>query len=202
MSSTGRSKKDGTKTPRRDKDFYATPLEAVYSLLNQPEIHELLCNTNVLYEPCAGDLAIVDAIRRRSLLPPWIVCSDVRPMYYHYKAYAHAWGITNLLANEEDYLTSGTTPLGDNGLLIITNPPFSLTMPMLQKSLTESSNVIYLMRLDILGSKARQNFWQTRKPDIYIMSKRHSFTGDGATDSCYYAWFWFHPNESGKWKVI
>lgn len=31
MSSTGREKKDGTKTERRKDDFYATPLEATYS---------------------------------------------------------------------------------------------------------------------------------------------------------------------------
>lgn len=55
MSSTGRSKKDGTKTERRKDDFYATPLEATYSLLDQPEIQELFSNVNVLYDPCAGD---------------------------------------------------------------------------------------------------------------------------------------------------
>lgn len=203
MSSTGRPKQDGTKTERRDKDFYATPLEATYSLLEQPEIHELLSNIDVLYEPCAGDLAIVDAIRRKSLLPPVLVCSDIRSLYYHYKAYAAAWNIS-ILANEGvDYSSSDWHFASHRSdVLIITNPPFKQAMPMLKKSLLEASNVIYLMRLDVLGSLSRFGFWQERHPDIYIMAKRHSFTGDGATDSCYYAWFYFHPNESGKWKVI
>lgn len=203
MSSTGRSKKDGTKTERRKDDFYATPLEATYSLLDQPEIQELFSNVNVLYEPCAGDLAILDAVRRKHLLPKVLICNDIRPLYYHYKAYSVAWDLT-ILANEGvDYVSSDWhyAPYRDD-VLIITNPPFTLAMPMLKKSLTEAAHVIYLMRLDILGSLGRFEFWQERHPDIYIMSKRHSFTGDGSTDSCYYAWFYFHPKEGGRWKVI
>lgn len=54
MSSTGRPKKDGTKTPKRDKEFYATPIPAIFQLLDQPEIKELVRSKDFFYEPAAG----------------------------------------------------------------------------------------------------------------------------------------------------
>lgn len=74
--------------------------------------------------------------------------------------------------------------------LIITNPPFSLAMEFLQKSLAEADTVIYLLRLNFLGSKKRQAFWFANRPShVLVLSSRPSFTGDGHTDSIEYAWF-------------
>lgn len=74
---------------------------------------------------------------------------------------------------------------------IITNPPFSLTVEFLTKSLTEADVVIYLQRLNYLGSKARKDFWNDNKPSaLIVLSKRPSFLG-GKTDSADYAWFIF-----------
>lgn len=73
--------------------------------------------------------------------------------------------------------------------LIITNPPFSLAMEFLQKSLQEADTVVYLLRLNFLGSQKRKAFWQANRPShILVLSKRPSFTG-GGTDSIEYAWF-------------
>jgi hypothetical protein len=83
-----------------------------------------------------------------------------------------------------DYLT---TPFIAH--VIITNPPFSLALEFLQKSLLEAQTVIYLLRLNFLGSQARRNFWQQNRPShVLVLSKRPSFTG-GGTDSTEYAWF-------------
>lgn len=73
--------------------------------------------------------------------------------------------------------------------LVITNPPFTLALEFLQKSLTEAETVIYLLRLNFLGSQKRKPFWQANPPShTMVLSKRPSFTGNG-TDSIEYAWF-------------
>ena len=86
-----------------------------------------------------------------------------------------------------DYLTHSPTLHYD---LIITNPPFSLALEFLQKSLSEADTVIYLLRLNFLGSQKRRAFWQANRPShVLVLSKRPSFTDDGSTDSIEYAWF-------------
>lgn len=74
--------------------------------------------------------------------------------------------------------------------LIITNPPFSLALEFLQKSLQEADTVIYLLRLNFLGSQKRRAFWQANRPShVLVLANRPCFTGDGKTDSIEYAWF-------------
>lgn len=74
--------------------------------------------------------------------------------------------------------------------LIITNPPFSLALEFLQKSLCESLTTCYLLRLNFLGSQKRKEFWQANRPShVLVLSKRPCFTNDGKTDSIEYAWF-------------
>jgi hypothetical protein len=89
-----------------------------------------------------------------------------------------------------DYLT---TPFKAH--VIITNPPFSLALEFLQKSLSEAWVVCYLLRLNFLGSQARRDFWQQNRPShVLVLSKRPSFTG-GGTDSTEYAWFCWDRHE-------
>ena len=71
----------------------------------------------------------------------------------------------------------------------ITNPPFSRALTFLQKSLKECGTVVYLLRLNFLGSQSRKAFWEQNPPShLYVLSKRPSFTGRG-TDATEYAWF-------------
>lgn len=80
--------------------------------------------------------------------------------------------------------------------LIITNPPFTLAKEFLEKSLTESDCVCYLLRLNYLGSSKRKPFWkQVGTPNkLLVLIKRPSFTGKG-TDATEYAWFcWDRSN--------
>jgi hypothetical protein len=111
------------------------------------------------YEPCKGDSAIYSLIG----------LSD--------KDYSE-------LQEGKDYFEAN--PSVD---LIITNPPFSLALEFLKKSLTEARTVVYLLRLNFLGSQKRKEFWQNNPPShIFTLSKRPSFTGKG-TDATEYAWF-------------
>jgi hypothetical protein len=84
-----------------------------------------------------------------------------------------------------DYLSTFFSPVD----LIITNPPFNLAVDFLTKSLTEGTTVVYLLRLNFLGSQKRKEFWQANPVShLFVLSKRPSFTGNG-TYSIEYAWF-------------
>jgi hypothetical protein len=83
-----------------------------------------------------------------------------------------------------DYLA---TPFGPVDL-IITNPPYSLALAFLEKSLAEASTVIYLLRLNFLASKGRVEFWRQNRPDhVLVLTPRPSFV-NGGNDACEYAW--------------
>lgn len=78
--------------------------------------------------------------------------------------------------------------------LIITNPPFSISLDFINKSLQEAKTVIYLHRLNWLGSQHRKQFWNKNTPDkIFVLSKRPQFRKElgleKGTDSTEYAWF-------------
>lgn len=82
--------------------------------------------------------------------------------------------------------------------LVITNPPFSIALEFLQKSLSEAKTVAYLLRLNFLGSQRRKQFWNENAPThIFVLSKRPSFTGKG-TDATEYAWFVWDRNNTIK----
>lgn len=90
------------------------------------------------------------------------------------------------ILENKDYLTTNFNKKFD---LIITNPPFTFAQEFLTKSLFESNNVWYLLRINFLGSKKRKEWWQTVRPDYLLaLSERPSFTGHG-TDATEYAWF-------------
>jgi len=77
----------------------------------------------------------------------------------------------------------------DNIDLIMTNPPFAQAMPFILKSLKEAKTVIYLLRLNFLGSQKRKQFWQMIPPThLYVLSHRPKFINN-RTDATEYAWF-------------
>jgi hypothetical protein len=84
--------------------------------------------------------------------------------------------------------------------LILTNPPFNQAHKFLELSLQQAKTVVYLMRLNILGSgggsrarpetRARSLFLQANPPShLFALSERPSFRSTGSTDSTEYAWF-------------
>lgn len=119
-----------------------------------------LSNVQTFAEPCMGDGAIINLI-------------DV-PLKYSAE-----------LSSGIDYFDVTF----DNVDLIITNPPFSLAIDFLIKSLSEAKSVFYLLPHSILGSKDRVTFWQNNRPTHMLnVPARPSFTGKG-TDAREYAWF-------------
>ena len=128
-----------------------------------------------------------------------------------YNAIDAGWKQHAEISEGIDYLT---TPF-ENVDITITNPTFSLALEFLEKSLDESTSVIYLLRVNFLGSQKRKAFWQENRPThLLTLSQRPKFAwacktkGCGHTyppetkicdhcggkvaassDSCEYAWF-------------
>ena len=78
-----------------------------------------------------------------------------------------------------------------HGCNVIMNPPYNHAQEFIEASLGiagRKGNVAALLRLNFLGSQKRLAFWKKNPSDVYVLSKRPSFTG-GPTDSCDYAWF-------------
>ena len=94
-----------------------------------------------------------------------------------------------------DYFELGPPPDQQYGM-IITNPPFSLAMEFIRRSLKADTRfVVMLLRLNYVGSQDRHNFFTTCTPDIYVLPNRPSFKGTGDVDSIEYAWFvWDRSN--------
>lgn len=199
MSSKGRPKADGTRTVLPPSEYYSTPDWVTDLLIEQPEIKELLESRSLsLLEPCAGSGAIVDVIN---------------------SAYHHRWDLVELREEERaglgclarDYQNSSQAfcPLDFSHFAmpysydaVITNPPFSLFEPFLEKSLSHSDVVIMLLRQGVLGSEKRHDLWQRHRPMQLTMSRRPSFTNDGKTDSAYYSWFCWGVGKQGTYRVI
>jgi predicted RNA methylase len=83
---------------------------------------------------------------------------------------------------------------------VIMNPPYSYAMQFVQhaqKIVRRGGVVTALLRLSFLASKQRREFFATHPANVYVLTKRPSFTGKG-TDACDYAWFTWQAGEGGR----
>lgn len=173
MSSTNRSN-------ARDyhiSDYYVTPIPEIINFLNNFLQYENLNKDIQILEPTAGG-------------------DKTHPMSY-VEALKH-FGFTNIqtidirqdsLANiKNNYLDVDCKNKYD---LIISNPPFNISLDIINKALDdvkENGWVIMLLRLNYFGGKVRFNFWQHNMPKYcFVHHKRVSFTDDGKTDSIEYS---------------
>ena len=89
--------------------------------------------------------------------------------------------------------------------IIIGNPPYSLWLEFVEKSLELSNQlVIFLLRTAFLESKTRYDFWQKNPvSELYVLNKRPSFTGNNKSDATSYSWFiWNNQSTKQTIKVI
>ena len=164
---------------RREADFYATPLETVYSFLDS---YDGIEPTDKILEPSAGDGAIIKAMRNRGY-DNHIVAVELREEErYNLIGLADRVYIGDFLESEA---------LGSYDV-VIGNPPYSKALEFVKKSLEivrPGGRVIMLLRTNFLESKARFQFWKDNPlSGLYTLHKRPSFTGKG-TDATSYSWF-------------
>ena len=178
---------------RVESDFYATPLETVYSLLDS---YDEIKESDIILEPSAGNGNIIQALRNRGY-DNFIDAVELREEErYNLIGKANRVGIFNYLTETIPYKYD----------VIIGNPPYSMAQEFIDKSLTllkPGGRLIFLLRTNFLESKKRSTWWQDKIPSrLYTLSKRPSFTGKG-TDATSYSWFIWEPDADRQFiKVI
>jgi hypothetical protein len=177
--------------PRREYDFYETPIELAKEALRRFLLDE---NKHRLYDvldPGAGRGVWGEAILNIYHYPvnlDGIEIQDVSPSE-SYDRWHHG-----------DYLQDKWSNLTDDRLfdLVVGNPPYSLAEEFIRQSfytLCEGGYCYFLLRLAFLESKKRHfglfTDWQPKR--VYVLSRRPSFfttkSGRKTTDALSYAMF-------------
>lgn len=187
MSTTNRG------TIRNEADFYATPLETVYTILDSiPDLD----TAEFILEPSAGNGNIIKALRERNITGIAIEAMELREEERkNLEALADVVTIGDFLKDDTEYIEYD---------LIIGNPPYSLAQEFIDKALTllaPGGRLIFLLRTNFLESKKRFTWWQDKIPSgLYVLSKRPSFTGKG-TDATSYSWFVWEKSETDRQTI-
>lgn len=175
MSSTNRG---GT---RRANDDYQTPPWAVRALLQR------VTPSGAVLEPCRGSGNI-----SRTLMADPRCRERIGQIDWCEIDYA--------MDERRDFLQEG--PWARRSWdWIVTNPPYTLLQPFIDRSLWLAKHTAMLLRLNCLESEERREWWQTRTPSaIFVLSQRPHFLdregnrvlgkdGRPGSDSCAYGWF-------------
>lgn len=177
---------------RKAYDFYATPPETVRAFLAN---FDGISSGDRILEPSAGNGQIVKVLREGGY-DNRIDAVELRP---------EERGALEALA---DNVTIGSffdyEP--DCGYdVIIGNPPYSLALDFINKSLEllhPGGLLIFLLRTNFLESEKRFKWWQEHPlSGLYTLHKRPSFTGRG-TDATSYSWFvWERGGGPAAWVI-
>lgn len=164
---------------RREADFYATPVEAVYSFLDS---YDGIRPEDSILEPSAGNGNIIKALRSRGY-ENYISAVELRE-----EEAVHLVGLADHIYIG-DFLDGNTVGQFD---VIIGNPPYSMAQEFIDKALSllaPGGKLIFLLRTNFLESNKRFAWWKDKTPNgLYVLHKRPSFTGKG-TDATSYSWF-------------
>jgi len=173
---------------RRPLDAYFTPRWQTEALLARVPV------TGIVLEPCAGDYSIVNVINERGAVTS-ILTNDVG------RQHLYDW---TLDATRPD-LYRVAAPVD----WIVTNPPYKSPdcLAIVQRSVdTARVGVAMLLRLSFLEPTDTRNprgpWLAAHPPDGLLVLPRHSYTGDGRSDSVTTAWVvWYRANRS-KYRPI
>jgi len=189
-----------TRTPKRTgADDYPTPAWAVRSVV--PVLERLFPGgVRQALEPAAGDGAVIRAIEETSMVQSWYAI-ELRDECADHLLSLETHG--RLQVETSDFVERH--PYHDFDL-VITNPPYTLAIDFVQRSLEwvhENGWVVMLLRLAFLEGQKRSQWMRGHAPDVYVLPKRPSFTGRG-TDSCAYAWMAWQRRlrKSGRVEIL
>jgi hypothetical protein len=185
MSSTARG------TTRNENDYYVTPHWLIREFLEVFIPEHNIDVTAATLDPAAGGCELYEA---------------------SYPTILKEFGFDNLASfdirtdSKAGHIGIDFLALKDfeDSNLIITNPPFDCSTEFTEKALknvVENGHVVMLQRLNWLGSKKRQPFWDNAPlKHIYVHSKRAGFYPDKPSkkDSIEYAHFVFKKGYIGK----
>src|SRR5215472_10081738 len=164
----------------RGLDLYETPAVAVEALLRVEKLPARI------WEPAAGRGAIVRVLRNHGHA---VVASDV-----------FDYGGLNFVG---DFLTQEQMP--DGCTAIVTNPPFKIAEPFVERALELAPLVIMLLRLAFLESERRCNILEGRGlARVHVfrirlpMMHRDQWAGKKANSGMSFAWMtWIRGYNDG-----
>ena len=193
MSSTNRS-------DARDKhiaDYYVTPINKINEFLEGFKKHEDVFNKEVfILDPCAGGDEI-NVMSYPTALNEFNGNLKIDTIDIREDSRAKVKG---------NFLEIDTKDKYD---VIITNPPFNISLDIINKALDdvkEGGFVIMLLRLNYFGGKVRRNLWENNMPKYcFVHNKRIGFLNNGKTDSieyCHMVWQKGYNPEFTKLKVL
>lgn len=188
MSATGRGERGGG-----GSDFFPTPAWCVDWLLRAVDLPG-----GWWLEPSAGDGAIIRAVNARRSDISWTAL-EVRP--------EAQVALTRAVSDGERY---GEVECADfmswapirGYRVVLGNCPYAEAGAHVAKAIALAPAVAMLLRLNFLGSQKRAEFWRRHPADVYVLSERPSFDGEG-TDATEYAWFvWGQCGSRGRIQVL
>lgn len=150
----------GPKTLRRANDFYPTPANVTQALLDR-EIYRIRSHGGTVWEPCAGDGAMVRVLEAYGLS---VFASDVEPRHD---------GI-----DTANFLMAKRAP----AKAMITNPPFALAADIIEHALAtlKLDYVALLLKSTYWHADKRASLWQRFRPSsLYPLTWRVDFTLGG-----------------------
>lgn len=165
--------------PRRPFDQYETPPHYVEPLLPLLEpLKEL-----TVYEPCVGKWHIA----RYLAAARYLLTNDLDP--------------NCSAAMHQDARSVAAWPTATTFDWVITNPPFSDELAILQHALLCARNVAFLARLSFLEpTRSRAPFWQAHAPTDVIVLPRYSFrlndAGKRQTDNVTCCWIMYREGRA------
>lgn len=169
--------------PRRPMDFYETSKEAVDALVEHYLRKEFHKEASIL-EPCSGDGALARALVLNGYEFVWRNDLDQTRM-----AHTHQDARTFNFSSKTE--------------LAVTNPPFNQAFDILKNLHPQMNAIALLLRLTFLEPTKDRGPWLAKNPpNKLIVLPRHSFTGDGKTDSVTCAWMIWDKYLSGENAVV
>jgi len=174
-------------------DHYRTPRWCVEALIRREWLAPLFSEAGELptfLDPGCGDGAILRALRDCLPPPGSFLGVELDPT----RAAAARRG--GLQVIEGDFLSYAEQWTGSPRVqAVVGNPPYRQAADFVRaalKIIPPTGKVAFLLRLNFLGSsRKRQDIVGAGSPleRVLVLSRRPSFTGNGKTDACDYAWF-------------
>ena len=190
---------------RQAEDYYATPPEEVYNILN---IIKLPFNEEtVILDPGCGGGHLIEGILAYSE-EPFVIGTDIKERDITAKGLVDTFKLGEFFAGEEyDFLLDDYDlhfPLGVD--YVIMNPPFSCIIPFTNHALSlATKGVLMLGRLEFLESKKRyEKIFQDNPPtDVYIYVDRIACYKNGDFSEVpssiqAYAWYYWDKQDKSK----
>jgi hypothetical protein len=178
-------------------DFFETPAWCVHALLRGVSI-----GGGTILDAGAGRGAITRVLRglenpQRSKLTV-VTGIEINPAL---AAEARDEGLPVATGDFLQILKQPLLPAFDPVDVVIGNPPFRFAEDFVLAAMRRACRVIFLLPLGFLASQGRAAFLRQNMPDVYILSKRPSFTKNGRHDRIDYAWFDWGANQAAAGPV-